>query len=264
MMKFFKCFFCALLLVFSGAAMAGKSGSGSTRSMSRGFSSYRAPSVASKPRTSMPSSFGSFGSNNSGAKPSSIYRSDSATSRDLGNSQAQGNAMKNWDSRHPSIPRSSPSINTGNNGSAIGTQATSHPQIPNSPVIVQHQGSNMGSVLTGVLIGQAISRPHNSNGNGATTNNNSQLEPITADGEFKQGAITGDANAEPSPAEHASVTPNAHVTQVSEENGMSAMGWIFMLGVIGGVVWLVRRKLQRLGQMQANPANSVRYSLGKQ
>lgn len=232
-MKLLKILAGVMVLLLAGTVLADPDTSKS-KSMSRGFSSNKSTATATSSKPKSSSSFGSFGRQTPSANDST--RSNSAANRDLARSSAEKNAMRNYEQRRQATQQT-PSVN-GN--------ASPYPNQQPAPVIVQQQGSNTNGVLTGILLGQAMSRPHRDY---PQQQNGGKLEPVTTDGEFKQGAINGDGQTLPAS------------TRNVRSSGFPWFSFLFWTGLIVLVIWYARHKWMQRQAAQAAQAEQVHYSL---
>jgi hypothetical protein len=299
-MKLYKIILCCLLLMVASTSDAGNNSARSytaPKSMSRGFSSNK-PAAAMPTTRPSTSSFGSFNRQVPGTFNSSYGKPSSAMNRDLERNQAQQNAMKNWDARQVqknTANTQAPVSVTGrplpaNSNPGYRNSAPIHSGQPSTaPVIVQNGGGSMNGVLGGVLLGQVLSRPHSGSVNNSTngdynSNNGGGLQSVTPDGEFKQGVISTDQNAESNPnsklssdarrttqipssvavpVQTANGALNTSATQnsIEKSHGFSFFSLLFWVGVIGVAIWFVRRKLRRIKATEKN--SETHYTLGK-
>lgn len=287
LINIFKVLLCSSLLVLSGIAFAGK-GSTSSKSMSRGFSSSRsAPSMSSARPTS--SSFGSFGK-----QASMNTQSGGAFNRDLANRQAQNKAMRNWDDSHrpntAQVPNGVPSPNSTGGNTRYEQRNVPHnypsevtsPSMP-IPTVTTSSGPNMNGVMTGIVLGQVLSHPRTVYANGSDQNNSGgRLEPVTAEGEFKQSQIPVDSTTDvggtqapltthsvlqpiPQPMPQPTVPPATANSNFNEaeraEKSTGVLGWMLILGVFASVVWYARRRMKATQQATNGEQAKPHYSL---
>lgn len=227
------------------AGAAGARAGGSAHGFRGGFSSQRSH-TAPAPARSSTTSFGRFNANRDAAPA----KSGSALNRDLEKSQAQTNALKNLEARKQANAADAATSVTGRPLPPVGAVPTqSAPQAAPAPqtshqapptVVVQREGGAMNGAFWGFMLGNAMSRPHNTT---VPENRPGQLEPIA---DYATAAAPAAPAAAPAP----------------EPAGWSLLRLLVWGLIVGALVWFFR-KTWRLMQQRRQQHETQHYSLGK-
>lgn len=230
------------------AGAAGARAGGSAHGFRGGFSSQRSHTTPAPARSSN-TSFGRFNASRDAAPA----KSGSALNRDLETSQAQTNALKNLEARKQANAANAATSVTGRPLPPVGAvpnqaapQAAPAPQaLHQAPptVVMQREGSAMNGAFWGFMLGNAMSRPHNTT---VPENRPGQLEPIAADATAAAPTAPAAPVAAPAP----------------EPAGWSLLRLLLWSLILGALVWFFR-KTWRLMQQRRQQHETQHYSLGK-